>query len=168
MPGSSRGFRLTSYIIYKRIFSRKAEVIHGNGLLWYPIITTRLRPLRMETGFHAWLWRLVAYFGPDRYRINRTHGEGESKGFHPVWYGYIDSEGVDTFRPYQGVSGIPGVRSFADLWFKRHRERVKKETTVARKSFKKRRWYQPPQLYISTDDDEEIHYPILEHQMELA
>ncbi len=165
---ASPGKPVTSYIIYKRLYSRKAEIIHGNGLLWYPFVVTRLRPLRQETGFHRWLWRLVAYFGPDRYRINRTHGEGESRGFHPVWYGYVDSEGVDTFRHYPGVNGIPGVRSFTDLWFKRPKIRPKKGMMNSKKGFKKRKWYQPGLLYTSTEDDEEIHYPILEHQMELA
>jgi hypothetical protein len=120
----------------------------------------------MEAHFHSWLWRLVARFGPDRYRINRNHGEGEHRGFHPVWYGYADAEGVATFKYYPGVNGIPGVRQYADLWFKRPKERPSQRLN-AKHGFKHRQWYDSGNLYTSTDDDEEIHYPIFEN-MEAA
>ena len=92
---------------------------YGNPMIWYPVRVVRLHPGRTEATFHYWLWRNVASFGPAEYRINRIHVEGERRGFHSVWQGYVDETGVVTQRKYSGVKGIPGAKTFADLYFKK-------------------------------------------------
>ena len=145
------------FIIYKQVYSRSAELIHGAPAVWPPVVTTRLRPLRLEATFHDWLWRLVGPFGEGWYRINRTQADGESAGFHPVWYGYITGDSVDTKKFYPGVKGLPGVKGFNDLWFKRHH--------VKRRGFQskfRRRKYYVQELPNETVDDEMVTYPYFE------
>jgi len=116
---------LTSFIIFKQVYSEKAQRMHGNPMTWRPVARLRQAPPRDESSFHKWLWDLVSKFGEGVYRIVRTHAKGERRGFHGVWLGWIDAEHVTVDRRYPEYKSHPGVPMSRQLFFKKVTERSK-------------------------------------------
>jgi len=119
-----------TYIISKREFSEKALRFYGSGWVWITVAVTKQRPPSDEVGFSTWLWQIVrnapnGHGGEGEYKIVRTAVEGERRGWHPVWRGYVDGDHINTLKRYTEFRGIPTLPPSRDLFFKRPEERTR-------------------------------------------
>lgn len=113
------------YIIYRQEYSQLAQKLHGNPIVWPVVAKIRQSPPRDEVSFRVWLWNLVKQHGPGTYRIVRTHSEGERRGFHPVFYGYVGEDFISLERRYTQFKSHPGLPLSRQLYYKPSKRRVR-------------------------------------------
>lgn len=95
--------------------------------MWRTIGKTRLKPPQDREGFHSWLLQFTKGI-PGYYAVTRTQAKGESRGFHPCFFGYVDGECVVVEKRYSEVKSHPHLPQSRQLYFKgtRERERFRK------------------------------------------
>jgi hypothetical protein len=114
---------MPTYIISKQDYSEKALRYYGNPIVWRTVAKTRLKPPQDEQGFHDWLWHLVKKYGSGYYAVTRTQAKGEGRGFHPVFFGYVDEYHLVVKKRYSEVKSHPRLPPSRQLYFKGTKER---------------------------------------------
>ena len=108
---------------------------YGSPIVWKCVNKTKLKPPQDEQGFHSWLWHLIKGHGPGYYAVTRTQAKGEGRGFHPVFFGYVDENHLVIKKRYSEVKSHPGLPASRQMWYKgtKERQRFRKR---GRKRFK--------------------------------